>query len=787
MSALYSLRSELEFSTQTQQGKDYVVVKDPVTLRYFRFSEGQAAILGFLRASPTDIETLSTELSERFAGGVARETLEGFLKSLDKKLLLDNPPSQAKLDEYRERRTRKRDGSLLYLRLISLNAEALFEWLFPKVRWCFTPAFHAFAVLIIVSGIFVTLLNGERLTTQLLSLLSLQGILMIWVIILLITAMHELAHGLTCRHFGGRVREVGLMLIYFMPAFYCDVSDAWMFPSRRQRVWVTFAGGYFQLVVWGVAAVVWRVAAQDTFISSVALAAILFGGMQTLVNFNPLIKLDGYYMLSDYLEIPNLRSKAFQAIRAWISGESEPLIEGVQRRPLLVYGGLSLTFSTVLLSVIYVNIFLLMTSYFAFAGLVGFVMFSGVTVRRAATEPVAGAKAMMTRAAIRKHRNLGIGLLLLILTFVIPWELRISSEFQVLPRQEVIVRSETAGTVAEIHVREGSHVVAGDVIAELYDFDMERELSLVVGELAQKQAELSLLVSGPRAEEVANARQLVETKQVELTNVRRNIQQRTQLEQTLNRERSGLRLAEIEFTRSRELFDAGLGPRVDMEKAEAQLEIQASVVEETESSLAILAEANDREADLKQRELAEAEGALNLLLAGFRTEEIEQRQAEVAALESQQMILDAEQRKRRIVAPISGTVVTPFVERLFAQHLEPGDELCRIVDLDGVSAELLVPEKEMSDVHPGSRVVLKVRSYPSRDFEGRVDFIAPVAETIGEQSYIKIRTELPNDDGALKTEMTGVAKIHGGRRLVIQLMTRRLIRWVRTEFWDLLP
>ena len=786
MSALYSLRPELEFSTQTQHGSNYVVVKDPVTLRYFRFGEAQAVILDLVR-SPVDIETLSAGISERLGANVKRASLEGLLDSLDQKLLLDTPATQAKLEEYKGRKTRERDGNLLYLRLVSINAEVVFEWLFPKVRWCFTPAFNVFAVLMILCGFVITFLHGERLAAQFFSLLSLHGILMVWVVVYFVTAMHEFAHGLTCRYFGGKVRELGFMLIYFMPALYCDVSDAWMFTERRQRVWVTFAGGYFQLVVWGAATVVWRIVAEDTLISSIALSAILFGGLQTLINFNPLIKLDGYYMLSDYLEIPNLRAKAFQAVRAWIAGKAEPLLDGAHRQALIVYGGLSLTFSTLLLTVVYVNIFRLTTTYFAFAGLVGFLMFSGLTLKRTATEPVAGAKAVVTRAALKKYRNLGITFVLLLATFVIPWELRIASDFRILPRQEAVVRSETEGTVTEIMVREGARVEAGDIIAVLYDFDKDRSLSLIEGELEQKQAELALLLAGPRPEEVDRAERLVDTKQTELSNVRRNLQQRNQMEQSLVREQTELRLAEIEFGRTRDLFEAGLGPRVDMEKADAELAIQRAAVAETDTSLDILSESNDREEDLKERELAEAGSALNLLMAGYRSEEIQQRQAEVQTLESQQKILHAEIEKSQIRSPISGTVVTPFIERLLNRHLLPGDELARIVDVDRVWAEMVVPEKEMADVHPGSPVMLKVRSYPARDFEGRVDFIAPVAETIGPARYVKVRTELPNEDGALKAEMTGVAKVHAGRRLVIQLMTRRAIRWIRTEFWDILP
>ena len=180
MSALYSLRPELEFSAQTQHGKSYVVVKDPVTVRYFRFTETQAVILDLVRA-PTDIDQLAVAASDRLGVTVGRASLEGLLASLDEKLLLDTPATQEKLGEYRERKTRKRDGNLLYRRLVSLNAEAVFEWLFPKVRWCFTPAFHVFAVRMILSGIVITSLHGPRLTTQFLTLLSVHGILIVWV------------------------------------------------------------------------------------------------------------------------------------------------------------------------------------------------------------------------------------------------------------------------------------------------------------------------------------------------------------------------------------------------------------------------------------------------------------------------------------------------------------------------------------------------------------------------------------------------------------------------------
>ena len=153
-----------------------------------------------------------------------------------------------------------------------------------------------------------------------------------------VITIHEFAHGLTCCHFGGKVHEVGFMLIYFAPAFYCDVSDAWMFPSRRQRMWVTFAGGYIQMVIWGLCTLVWRVTDPDTFVQSdLRWWSFCFQAFRSLLNFNPLIKLDGYYMLSDYLEIPNLRTRSMATLWNWIAGKKEV---GAPRevRAQLIYG-----------------------------------------------------------------------------------------------------------------------------------------------------------------------------------------------------------------------------------------------------------------------------------------------------------------------------------------------------------------------------------------------------------------------------------------------------------------
>src|SRR5262245_48886991 len=130
---LMHLRTELEFSPQQQQGKSFVVVKDPVTSRYFRFTESQAVLLELLR-EPTDAATLAARASEKLGGRLSLATIEGFLKSLEDKWLLDTPAVQEKLLSIKSYK-RDDDDTFLYWKLIAFNPEKIFNFLLPRMRW----------------------------------------------------------------------------------------------------------------------------------------------------------------------------------------------------------------------------------------------------------------------------------------------------------------------------------------------------------------------------------------------------------------------------------------------------------------------------------------------------------------------------------------------------------------------------------------------------------------------------------------------------------------------------
>ena len=127
----------------------------------------------------------------------------------------------------------------------------------------------------------------------------------------LATTCHEFAHGLTCKHYGGDVHEVGLLVMFFTPCFYCNVSDAWLIPEKRKRLWITAAGGYCDLCLWALAVFAWRLSDPQGLVNYLAWVVVTVCAARVLFNFNPLLKLDGYYLLSDWLELPNLRQRSW--------------------------------------------------------------------------------------------------------------------------------------------------------------------------------------------------------------------------------------------------------------------------------------------------------------------------------------------------------------------------------------------------------------------------------------------------------------------------------------------
>ncbi len=132
-----------------------------------------------------------------------------------------------------------------------------------------------------------------------------------------VKVLHEFGHGLSCKKFGGECHEMGVMLLVFTPCLYCNVSDSWMLPNKWQRVFIGAAGMYVELILASIATYVWWFSEPGT-LNFLALSVMFICSVSTVVfNGNPLLRFDGYYIVMDILEIPNLRQKSTEVLKRW--------------------------------------------------------------------------------------------------------------------------------------------------------------------------------------------------------------------------------------------------------------------------------------------------------------------------------------------------------------------------------------------------------------------------------------------------------------------------------------
>jgi putative peptide zinc metalloprotease protein len=170
-------------------------------------------------------------------------------------------------------------------------------------------------LLVVLSGVLCVTSNNHELLVSFEGMLAFDNLIWLYFGWIVLKFFHEIGHGLTCRFFGGEVHTMGLMFLVFVPVPYVDVSSSWQFRERWKRVLVGGSGMMTELFFAGIFAVVWAYTG-DGLVHSLAYNFMIIGSVSTLLfNINPLLRLDGYYILSDLLDVPNLHTRSFKCLK----------------------------------------------------------------------------------------------------------------------------------------------------------------------------------------------------------------------------------------------------------------------------------------------------------------------------------------------------------------------------------------------------------------------------------------------------------------------------------------
>jgi putative peptide zinc metalloprotease protein len=819
------LRDDLVISRQETPDGPTFVIKDPASRRFFRFGETEHLIATQFDGA-TALTAVQARLRSEFDVEAGAETLRQFADQLRRLGLLQAAdPSVPAAGTQKKRRLFS--GNPLYIRVRAIDPDQFFDRIVGRLAFFFTPWFIALSLGTLATALAITISDWNEILRDLSHLYRFDALLLAWITVLTVTTAHEFAHGLTCKHFGGEVHEIGFLLLYFQPAFYCNVSDAWLFPKKSHRLWVTFAGAYLEIFVWSVATIVWRVTEPDTWVSFVAMIVMATSGIKSLFNMNPLIKLDGYYLLSDYLEVPNLRQRSTSYVKGLVrrlwrwSIDSDARVTPRERRIYVIYGLLAMAYSFWILSLVAVRFGSYMVERYQGTGFIAFSLLLGAafqrplgsaarTLRNVATFPQPS-RIPKIRPQVARAVALAAAAALL---FLGRMELKVSGEFKVFPARNADVRAMVDGLVEQVYVEEGQHVRAGDVLVRLSERDYRAELGKVDADIAEKRATLKMLRAGPRREEIELARQEVQTAVTRRDGAERRFAEAGRIRATrLTKSEAAVRAAEeqlqfkrAELRRFTELFASGLVPSKQLEESQHDVALQEKALETAHAELETvsaddLGETREHLA-VSRKQADEAGGKLKLLMAGSRPEAIEATEAAIARLEQEQRFLTEQLRLTAIISPTTGVVgaamlprpsnpstpavVIPRLKEKIGEQVNKGDPIARVFELDRITAEVTVPEKEIADVTPGQRVVLKARAFPDKAVNGTVKTIAPAANDDNElgRKVFRVTIEMDGDSALLKPEMTGTAKIFCGTRSVWGLLTRRIERYLRVEFWS---
>ncbi len=471
------LRSHAQIHRHRYRGQIWYVLQDLSSERFHRFSPSAYFVLGLMDGRRTVQEIWEAAGGRLGDDAPTQDEMIYLLSQLHAADVLQCavPPDTAELlrrhDKQRRRKWQSTLFSLFAWRLPLFDPERTLNRFLPLVRPFVGWGGAALWLAVVGAAIVLAAMHWSDLTRDVVDrLLAQQNLLVLWLLFPVLKILHEFGHAFAAKAFGGEVHDMGMTLLVLTPVPYVDASSSWALRSKWQRIAVGAAGMVVELFVAALALFIW-LAAQPGAVRTLAYNAVLISGISTVFfNANPLIRFDGYYMLADLLEIPNLRARSTAYLgylcERYLFGrkEAEPPQATAGERAWFVAYGLAAAAYRVFIAVV---ILLFIAGQFLGIGLLvaalGALTWAVIPLAKAAAFLFANPRIRKVRARALAVSALIVAVVAWVLAFV-PVPLRTRAEGIVWIPDEAFVRPATEGFVERVVARPGDRVRRGDVL-----------------------------------------------------------------------------------------------------------------------------------------------------------------------------------------------------------------------------------------------------------------------------------------------------------------------------------
>jgi putative peptide zinc metalloprotease protein len=516
------IRAHVEIHRQSFRGEVWFVLQDAAAERAHRFSAAAHYVIGLMNGERT-VQQIWEAACTRL--GDAAPTQEDVIRLLGQlhaadALLCDVPPDTMEIFRRYERhermKWRRRFWTPLALRFPLIDPDRFLQ----RTQAWVEPLFGWFGVLlwlaVVGTGAVLAASHWTDLTSNIADrVLAPENLFVLWLIYPVVKALHELGHAYATRRWGGEVHEIGIMLLVLTPVPYVDASSATGFKDKRRRMLVGAAGIAVELFLGALALFVW-INAEPGLVHTIAYNVMLITGVSTLLfNGNPLLRFDGYYVLADALEIPNLGNRSnqylgylLQRYAFGVKDARSPAHTAGERFWMLLYGIASFVYRVFITFVIVVFI----AGRFFFVG----VLLALWALITQALIPIGKSLAFLFNGpelGRQRGRALStsalLALALVALIFAVPAPSWTRAEGVIWLPEETQVRAGAEGFIAEILAKPDAQVQRGQALMRAEEPFLEARVGVLRAQLEELRVRYDALITADRAQAATVREQIV--------------------------------------------------------------------------------------------------------------------------------------------------------------------------------------------------------------------------------------------------------------------------------------